>query len=295
MKKYIILFLFLISSQSFASSVQKIVAIVNDDPITLSELEERAKLIALFSNVSPDDYSQQNVIRKLALENLIDEQLLAQQEKELGIKIDSQSIDKGIINIEESNKMPKGQLALMLRERDINYSSFRDKVKSDILKFRILSEVFVHGLTINNYDLESVILNQEKKDIDLTLKVFTAKGFDKKFYDKMYNLSTKLTSCKLKKRNNYETIADLEEVNTKFSKLDPQVKNVVRALKVGSHSGVVKIGNDFKIIMLCGRKVDNVTEKESNYLVNFLSNKKLSLKLKKYQEDLRKKAYIKIL
>lgn len=294
MKKYIILFFFLISAQSFAS-VQRIVAIVNDDPITLSELNDRAKLIAFFSNVSPDDHSQKNTIRKLALENLIDEQLLFQQEKALGMHIDNQSIDNGIANIEENNKMPKGQLALILQEGNINYTSFRNKVKCDILKSRIFSEVFAHGISVNNNDLESVILNNKMQDANLTLKIFTANGSSQKVYDKMISFSKKLKNGKLPKVSVYKDIASLDEIKTKFSELDSQTKSIVRSLKVGSHSGVVKIGDHFKIIMVCDRKIDKVNEQENNYIINLLTNKKLSLKLKKYQEDLRKKAYIKIL
>ncbi len=294
MKNYIILFCLLISAQSSAS-IQKIVAIVNDDTITLSELDERAKLIAFFSNVSPDDNSQKAVIRKLALENLIDEELLFQQEKALGLKIDSQSIDKGISNIEENNKMQKGQLSLLLQENNISKSSFRNKVKSDILKSRIFSEVLPHSVTVNNNNLESVILNDSTKDADLTLKILTANESDQKSYDKMVYLSEKIKNCTLPKAVGYKTVAALEEIDTKFSKLDAQTKNIVRTLKVGSHSGVIKTEDHFKIIMLCGRKIDNVTEQENNYLINFLTNKKLSLKLKKYQQDLRKKSYIKIL
>lgn len=294
MKKYIIVFFFLIVTQSFAS-VQKIVAIVNDDPITLSELNERARLIAFFSNVSPDDHNQNIAIRKLALENLIDEQLLFQQEKTLGIKIDEQSIDNGITNIEDSNKMSKGQLALILQENNISNRSFRNKVKCDILKSRIFSEVLLHGVTINSNDLEAVILNRVAKDAEMTLKIFSAIGVDQKSYNKMRDLGKKIKNCNLPKAASYKDIASLEEVNLKFSKLDPQMKNIVRTLKVGSHSGVIKIQDRFKIVMVCGRKIDKVSDKENNYLVNFLTNKKLTLKLKKYQEDLRKKAYIKIL
>ncbi len=294
MKNYIILLLLFVSVQAVAD-VQKIVAIVNDDPITQIELDERTKLIAFFSNVSPEDYNQRAMIKKIAIENLIDEQLLSQQEKALGVKVDDTAIDNGISNIEENNKMPKGQLALMLREQNISYSSFRTKVKNDILKFRLASEVFAQDVNINNNDLETIALNQKVKDVDLMLKVLTTKDLSQKSYNNMLGISKKLKNCKKLQKTSYKAVATLDVVESKFSKLDAQTKNIVSALKVNANSGVVKIGDEFKIIMVCGRKVDNLSEKESNYFTNVLTNKKLGLKLKKYQEDLRKKAYIKIL
>ena len=294
MKNFIILFLLFVSVQALAD-VQKIVAIVNDDPITQTELDERTKLIAFCSNVSPEDYNQRVKIRKIAIENLIDEELLSQQEKALGIKVDDDAIDNGISNIEENNKMPKGQLALMLREQNISASSFRTKVKNDILKFRLASEVFAPDVNINNNDLETIALNQKVKDVDLKLKVFSTNDLSVKSYNNMQGISRKLKSCKRLKGIRYKFIATLDVIDSKLSKLDAQTKNIVRNLIVNSNSGVVKIGDEFKIIMVCNRAIDNLSEKESNYFTNVLTNKKLGLKLKKYQEDLRKKAYIKIL
>lgn len=294
MKNFVILLLLFVSTHAIAN-VQKIVAIVNDDPITLRELDERAALIAFFSNVNPEDINQNKLIRQMALENLIDEQLLSERQKALGIKIDENEINKGIDNIETNNKMEKGQFANLLRENNISYSSFRTKVKNDILKFRLASEVLSNDVNISNNILEAVVLDQKIKDADVTLKIFTTKDSSKKAYDQMLSASKKIKDCNNVKESIYQNIATLNTINTKFSKLDGQTKNIVKNLKINGHSGPVKMGDEFKVIMLCAKKVDNLTEQENNYFTNFLTNKKLGLKLKKYQEDLRKKAYIKIL
>jgi gamma-glutamyl-gamma-aminobutyrate hydrolase PuuD len=46
---------------------------------------------------------------------------------------------------------------------------------------------------------------------------------------------------------------------------------------------------------MCNKKIVNITLDENNYVVNLLTNKKMSQKAQKYFEDMRKKAYIKIM
>ena len=46
---------------------------------------------------------------------------------------------------------------------------------------------------------------------------------------------------------------------------------------------------------MCSKKILNVNEDENNYVVNFLTNKKISQKAQKMFENMRKKAVIKIM
>lgn len=293
MKKYITLLLVFISLESFAS-LEKIVAIVNDDPITLKELDDRKKMIAFLSHVDTSDSKENSKLAKVAIDTLIDEALLEQEQKNLHINVSDAEIDKNISNIEESNNMTAGQLQNALEENGVSYSSFRKKVKIDTLKYKMVSEFFAPDVTISTSQFESVILNQKVKDADVSLKIITSKDNDKVCYNKMYQLTKKINGCNILS-SKYASFAYVEEVKTKFSKLDNATKNLVRDLKANSHSSVIKMGENFKIIILCDKKIDNLTPEENNYLSNFIINKKVSLELKKYLNRLRNKAYIKIL
>lgn len=293
MKNYLAFLVLLITFNSSAA-IEKIVAIVNDDPITFSELEDRVKMVAFLSNIDQSDAKKNKELRTVALNSLIDEQLLEQQEQHLGIKITEENIKIAIANIEERNKMPKGHLTNLLSSNGISVTSFKKKVANDILKYRLISEVFAPNVKLSNEQFEAVIFNHKIKDADVKINILSAKNATEHGYQKMLNLSRKLTTCAKLRQSTYSKTATLETIETKFSMLDPQIQTLVKNMKNGTHSNVVKIGDEFKILMLCSKKIENFTDEESIYLSNFLMNKKVSLNLVKYQNNLRKKAYIKI-
>lgn len=294
MKKYIITALFFLSLPLGAFASDKIVAIVNDSPITLQELSDRKKLVAFLSHIDPDDPIQSKKLQKTSMDSLIDEVLLNQQKKDLGVEISDEDIDNGLNNIEKQNNMPDGGLRALLIQNNVSIASFRNKIGSDILKYRIIAEVLTPDVKITPSQLEAVILGQNYKDAAVTMKIITSKDSSKKTYKEMKSIAKNIRGCDLSNVG-YEQVATVEDVETKFSKLDGKMKTTVMNLQVGRHSSVLMHGDRFKIIVLCSKKIDNLKEQEGHYLSNVLINRKVTVKLKKYQNELRQKAYIKIL
>ncbi len=271
-----------------------IAALVNDTPITTQEFEARKKMIMYFNNVAHLSAEQNRELNHSVLDGLIDEALLAQQGKLLSINISNDEIDSAIRSIEERNKMSQGQLCASLVERQIGTSTFREKIKSELLKNKLLSETLVRGVTITPSEVEAAVLAQSSKDAELDLKILTAKNNDDKTYSQMVSMATKLVGCDKVTPGLYKNIADMTDVNIKLSSLAPQIQGVITDLAQGEHSDVIKVDDQLKIFLICSKKLLNFTDDESNYVINFLGNKKMLIKAKKFQEDLRKKAYIKV-
>lgn len=294
MKKYLAFFILFLTCNSFAA-LDKIVAVVNDDPITLKELDDRVRMVAFLSNIDQSSIKNNKELRYVALNSLIDEELLEQQQNKMGLKITTEDVENGIRNIESQNKMSHGDLLGMLRQNGISVDSFKKKIAIDILKYRIVSEIFAPHVKINNDQFESVVFHHKVKDADIKLNILSSKDSSKESYTRMVRLSKRLKTCEKLTEYTYRDIADLESLDTRFSKLDSNIQNLVINLKNGNNSPVVKIGDNFKIVMLCKKKLDSFSDEENIYIANFLINQKVSLQLKKYQNTLRKKAYIKIL
>lgn len=294
MKKYLAFFILFLTCNGFAA-VDKIVAIVNDDPITSRELEDRIKMVAFLSNIDISTARNNPGLKSAALNSLIDEELLEQQQNKMGIKITDADIANGIRNIEGQNNMPSGHLISILNQNGISVASFKKKIAIDILKYRLISEMFAPNVKITNDQFEAVVFHHKVKDADIKLNILSSKSATKEDYKKMVSLAKRLKTCDTLKESTYKNVASLEIVETKFTNLDPQIQSVVKNLQNNTNSSVVKTGDSFKIFMLCHKKLDSFTDEETMYLSNFLINHKVSLKLKKYQTTLRKKAYIKIL
>lgn len=295
MKHYLAIFILLLATQSFAD-VQKIVAVVNDDPITMQEFSARKKMVMLFNKISSLSTEQERGFNKAVLDGLIEEQIIIQQGQKLGIKVADEEVASAIAGIEERNKMHQGQLTAQMSSSGVDSSTFRSKIKAELLKNKVISGSLASGLSVSPSEVDAAVLDTNSKDASISMKVMTALDDSEKAYNKMIALSKKLPgSCDKLKAKSFKGVADVAEVSTKLSHLDPQVQSVVKEMVAGEHSDVIKVGNRLKLFMVCSKKIENFTADETNYIVNFLGNKKLFLKSQKYMEDLRKRAYIKIL
>lgn len=295
MRHYLAIFILLFASQSFAN-VQKIAAVVNDDPITMQEFLARKKMVMLFNKIGHLNAEQEKGFNKAVLDGLIEEQIIVQQGQKLGIKVADEEVLGAIEGIEERNKMRKGQLIAQMSGNGVDPATFRSKIRTEILKNKVISGSLASGLSVSPSEVDAAVLDSNSKDAAVTMKVMTAKDDSEKVYNKMVALSKKLPdSCDKLKAKTYKDVADVEEVSAKLSQLDPQVQSVVKDMVAGDHTEVIKVGGSLKLFMVCSKKIENLTPDETNYIVNFLGNKKLFLKSQKYMEDLRKRAYVKIL
>ncbi len=74
--------------------------------------------------------------------------------------------------------------------------------------------------------------------------------------------------------------------------LPPVVKNAVRSLEVGQASEPVRTGAEFRVLVVCGKKVAEVREPTPAEIEDFLSNQRLSMMARRYLRDLRRDAII---
>lgn len=271
-----------------------IAALVNDEPITTYELQNRKKMILVLNNVQNPDANTMSQINKLALNSLIEEQILLQHTDKVGGKISSEEIDEAIKNIEERNKMQKGDFLKLLKSNAIDPNSLRAQVKGELIKMNILSYIS-KSVSVTPREIDTIILSTNSKDAKISARLFTSKDKSDSSLHKMYGLQKRIKNCDNIKPSMYDKFADIVIIDENLSSLEYQLQSIIRDLNIGKTSSVFETKNGFKFVLLCNKKIDSVTSEENSYVVNLLTNKKMSQKAMKFFEDLRKKAYIKVL
>ncbi|MGE0666573.1 MAG: peptidylprolyl isomerase [Sphingomonadales bacterium] len=74
--------------------------------------------------------------------------------------------------------------------------------------------------------------------------------------------------------------------------LPPPVRTAVRSVEIGQASEPVQTGTDFRILVVCGKKVAEVREPTPAEIEDFLSNQRLAMMARRYLRDLRRDAII---
>jgi peptidyl-prolyl cis-trans isomerase SurA len=145
-------------SPAHARVVEKIAALVGDDLILQSEVEDRATpLLADIANIAnpAEREARTNAIRREVLERLIDDQLLAQQATELKLTVSNDEIDRAVEQIKKDYGIDDAQLKDELRKQGLTMPVYRMNTKREILKYRVLNIAVGSKINVGDSEVQS--------------------------------------------------------------------------------------------------------------------------------------------
>jgi peptidyl-prolyl cis-trans isomerase SurA len=144
--------------------IDRIVASVDGEPITLYELEQYiAKQRANLSNLSTPT-------RNEALQGLITEKLVAKEITAQNIRVRDEDIDRYIERIRQQNRMTEEQLKAALQQQNLTYDQYRAQVKAEIEKIQLLNRQIRGRVNITPEDIQRYY-DAHKEDYNLPAKV----------------------------------------------------------------------------------------------------------------------------
>ena len=123
--------LVLFGSLVFAQNVQGIAAVVNDDVISVFDLQARLSLIISGSNTANTPETRRRMAPEV-LRRMIDEILQLQEAKRLNLRVTDDEIAQALEKIERQNNMPKGGLDGFLAKSGIDKATLINQVEPQI-------------------------------------------------------------------------------------------------------------------------------------------------------------------
>ena len=139
----IAMILYMFSISTVAAVVDRIVAVVNNDIITLSELnktlESFMKRIENPQNVQENEEFV-NKARTVALNSMINNMLINQAAIKLGIVVNEKDVDQALTNMLDEKKISMDQFRKMLSERDIAMDDYKEEIRMQIVKMRVIGK-----------------------------------------------------------------------------------------------------------------------------------------------------------
>jgi peptidyl-prolyl cis-trans isomerase SurA len=124
-----------------AKLVNAIAAVVNDEIITLYEVNREAQpLLREAEKNSLLDAAARAQIRKTALDHLIEKKLLEQKVRELNIKISEEEIRQAIEDVKKQNKIPSQEaFVAALVSQGLSYDQYRAQLQDQLERLRVVS------------------------------------------------------------------------------------------------------------------------------------------------------------
>lgn len=138
-------FLFAGHAAESRENVDRVVAIVNDDIITLSEMNEMVTSINLTNN--------QNMDQNQVLQQMIEQKLFEQEAEKLGITVSEAELDAGIAQVKQRFNLNDQQMAEVLQKQNLTMESFREQWRLQTLSNKLLDSQLKNKIVVTDQEI----------------------------------------------------------------------------------------------------------------------------------------------
>ena len=135
------------ASASFATAqtpdiIERVVAVVNEEAIFLSDLRQRALPFLERIATTEDPSTREQALRSLygeLLTLLINEELIEQTAAEQQVRVTRQDVDRAITNVQEQNNLSEDQFWDAVRQQGFSRARYRSDVRRQLLRLKVLN------------------------------------------------------------------------------------------------------------------------------------------------------------
>ncbi len=141
-----------------ADLVDRIIAHVNDDIITLSELNERTEAFVASRKQNPFLREQDQslaAIRREILDNLINDRLTAQEISRLNISVRDSEIDEVLANLLRENNLTQEAMEAQLRKEGKTTEDLRQKIRRTLEQNQLINRAVRSKTVVTDELVES--------------------------------------------------------------------------------------------------------------------------------------------
>ncbi|HEX6828496.1 MAG TPA: peptidylprolyl isomerase [Burkholderiales bacterium] len=142
-------------------SIDRIVAVVNDEAITRSELRERAAFLERQLRQQGVALPPQDTFEKQVLERLIIDRAQLQFANETGLRVDDSQVDRALRRIAEDNKFSTQQLREAVEKDGVPFAKFREQIRTEIILSRLREREVENRVVVGDAEIDQYLATQE--------------------------------------------------------------------------------------------------------------------------------------
>lgn len=150
--------LLLLSSTVFAATpeireMEGIAAIVNDEVISLYDVDQRVRLFMVTSGI-PETPETTDRLRGQVLRSLIDEKLQMQEARDVEIEIQPGEINDSITRMAQQGNMSRDEIISFLKDNNINEDTLRGQIEAELAWNQYVRRRYSGRISISDTDID---------------------------------------------------------------------------------------------------------------------------------------------
>lgn len=309
----LLLALLLVPINSSAEVIDKIVAIVNDQIITLSDLDAYQRRLRQGGMVDdllvPD---RQTVLsdRQKLLNLMVDEKIIDSDVVSQNLSVTIERVEAEIKNVAAANRISRNQLKQALQEQGVDFSEYQDFIKRRIERHSLIEKAITSKIRISDEDVAAYYISQKGeragKEIfqyRLAHILFVPKGGDVEGAEQR----AKSVLEKLHAGKSFETLASQYSEDPNFTaggqlgtfksgEALPELERAVEKIPVQTTTGIVRTRVGFHIVKLLEKTLIPSPDFEENKkkIADYLSELAFKKQFSFWLAQRRQEAFIRI-
>jgi peptidyl-prolyl cis-trans isomerase SurA len=297
--------------------VDRIVAVVNDDLITLFDLNQDFRPYE--ANIKALGYTPEREretlykLRSDLLNKLIEEKLADQAIRKNNIEVSEQEIDTALERLKDSRSLTDDDLRAGLARQGLTIEEYRNNLKKQLLRNKLVNLEVKSKIVITQDDINAYY-NEHREKFAGELKyhlwnifIRTPKGADEST-QRLALEKMEALLAQLKQGRSFESLAvdDPDSPSApkgadlglfKLDELSPELQKAVKGMKAGDVSPILKNALGYQIIFV--QKVvetgSKSLEEVKSEIHEILYSETVDNRFQKWLENLRKRSHIKII
>ena len=301
---------FLLSSLCFPAQgeiIDRVVAIVNEEVITLSELLQIVQTQSqnAAAVLSPENY-------RGLLQQIIDQKLVDQEALKEEIAVSDREVDRAIETIKEKNGLTDEQFNQALAQQGMTRGEYREKMREEIRRSQVIAQKIQSQVSVGEKEVKKYF-NEHRDDYFESARVKIEQIFiplgPEATADTRATYARKAEDAlnRIRSGDDFRKVAEeygnlAQEKSSDdvgyFNKgeLMTPLDDAAFSLKVGAVSNVISTNKGFFIIRVLDRTEEKTKtlEEVRDQISNQLVQQKMEKKFQDWIKDLHSNAYIEI-
>jgi peptidyl-prolyl cis-trans isomerase SurA len=298
-----------------AETCNRVVAIVNDEVITLHELNKKIKDM---TGVNPDDLMSRDrnmylETRRRVLELLIDDKIAREKIEELGITISPEEIDAAIETIKKDNQWTQEDLIAGLSRQGLSYETYREQIQKDLERIRLIdyqvkSKIIIGEERLKAYYEEHKHEFTKAQRVRLAHIFFTLENANNEYKARQVHEKAEEILSRLNRGEDFTELArefsdgpgasaggDLGVFD--LAHLEPGVRKILEGMPEGAFSDLIVRPGGIQIIKLLERQREGKRsfEEARDAIYAILYKDEVNKRYMDWLKDLRESSYTKII
>ncbi len=283
---------------AFAGSAIRV--LVNDEPITTYDIQQRTKMLRLFTGGKEGE--------KQAIDQLIDEKLMLQEAARRHVDVTDADVDQELASRASNTKMTASEFTQALRRSGLDPSSFRQFLRANIAWGQIVRARFRATVSITDQDVTAALNaehgnsgSQQQAAIEYMVQpiVFIVpSGSSGAVVNERLNAANafraKFQGCdhSLEQAGGSPVIVVKPSIRREESGLPDDIKTALAGTEVGKTTKPERISEGFQILGVCAKNTIAGETEAAVAVRQEITGERGKLLARRYLRDLRSDAVI---